>query len=212
VGAVTLLTVLLFPWLWFQLKKYQHDNYALGQMKTELRTDKWAFYGVFLKTAAVFLVVLLAMVGVLLAIGVASFAHLVPFRGDASAGVLTAIVVAIVVGTLGLLAIQIIPRPYFTSRMQNLLWSRTGNNMMRFKSKLKFGALLKLTLKNWLLMVLTLGLYWPFAAVALTRIRLHAVSVVTRVDPADLVDEARSGEVEAAGDAAGDLLGLDIGL
>jgi hypothetical protein len=42
--------------------------------------------------------------------------------------------------------------------------------------------------------------------------RLHAVSVVTRVDPAELLDDARAAEGEAAGDAAGDLFGLDVGL
>ena len=60
-------------------------------------------------------------------------------------------------------------------------------------------------------MVLTLGLYWPFAAVALARMRLEAVSLTTRVDPGSLIDASRAHEGEAAGDAAGDLLGLDIG-
>jgi uncharacterized membrane protein YjgN (DUF898 family) len=96
--------------------------------------------------------------------------------------------------------------------MQNLLWSRTGNSLLRFRSHLEFVPLLGLTLKNWLFMLLTLGLYWPFAAIALARMRLQAVSVTTRVDPESLIDRARTQDGEAAGDAAGDLLGLDIGL
>jgi uncharacterized membrane protein YjgN (DUF898 family) len=96
--------------------------------------------------------------------------------------------------------------------MQNLLWSRTGNSLLRFRSHLEFVPLLRLTLKNWLFMVLTLGLYWPFAAIALARMRLQAVSVTTRIDPESLIDRARTQDGEAAGDAAGDLLGLDIGL
>ena len=210
VGLVTLATLLVLPWLWFKLKKYQHDHYALGQLQTELRTGTWSFYLVFLKTVAVFLGVLVVIFGVLFALGAAGLASLLP--GRSGAGMAAAIMAALLAGAIGLLAVQIVPRPYFTSRMQNLLWSRTGNKMMRFKSKLKFAPLLRLTAKNWLLMVLTLGLYWPFAAVAVTRMRLQAVTVITRVDPADLLDDARAAEGEAAGDAAGDLFGVDVGL
>ena len=209
-GVVTLATLMVMPWLWYGLKKYQHDNYALGQLQTELRTGPKSFYVVFLKTLGVTLVVLAAIAGVVFLIGAAGFSGWVP--GRRSAGVVAAIVAALVAVMVGMLAVQIVPRPYFTSRMQNLLWSRTGNKVMRFRSKLRFRPLLMLTLKNWLLMVLTLGLYWPFAVVALTRMRLQAVSVVTRVDPADLLDDARAAEGEAAGDAAGDLFGLDVGL
>jgi uncharacterized membrane protein YjgN (DUF898 family) len=61
-------------------------------------------------------------------------------------------------------------------------------------------------------MVLTLGLYWPFAAVALARIRLEAMSLAMTIDPQRLIDDASAAEGDAAGDAAGDLFGLDIGL
>jgi uncharacterized membrane protein YjgN (DUF898 family) len=210
VGLVTLVSLAVLPWLWFKLKKYQHQNYALGQLQTELRTGNWAFYKVFLKTVGVFLGVLVLMFGVMFGLGAAGLASFLP--GRSGGGLVAAIMAGLLAGVIGLLAVQIVPRPYFTSRMQNLLWSRTGNKVMRFRSKLKFRPLLMLTLKNWLLMLLTLGLYWPFAAVAVTRMRLQAVSVVTRVDPADLLDDARTAEGEAAGDAAGDLFGVDIGL
>jgi len=210
VGVVTLASLLVLPWLWFKLKKYQHENYALGQLQTELRTTNWAFYKVFLKTSGVFLVVLVIVFGLMFVLGAAGFKTLLP--GRSGAGMVAAIMAALLAGAIGLVAVQIVPRPYFTSRMQNLLWSRTGNKVMRFRSKLKFRPLLMLTLKNWILMLLTLGLYWPFASIALTRMRLEAVTVITRVDPADLLDDARSPEGEAAGDAAGDLFGLDVGL
>lgn len=210
VGVVTLASLLVLPWLWFLLKKYQHENYGLGQLQTELRTTNWAFYKVFLKTAGVFLVVLVVVFGAMFVLGAAGFKTLLP--GRSSAGMAAAIMAALLAGAIGLLAVQIVPRPYFTSRMQNLLWSRTGNKVMRFRSKMKFRPLLALTFKNWMLTLLTLGLYWPFASIALTRMRLQAVTVVTRIDPADLLDDARSTEGEAAGDAAGDLFGLDVGL
>ncbi|HEY2925862.1 YjgN family protein [Piscinibacter sp.] len=211
--GVSFLSLLVLPWLWWNLKKYQHDHYALGPLQTELRASRGAFYGVFLKTFGVSLVVLVvAIVGVAV-LGVAGFAGLFAPSGGEDRTQIVAVVMAVLLGVvIGLLGVQLIPRPYFTSRMQNLLWSRTGNRSMRFRSELRFLPLLGLTLKNWVLMLLTLGLYWPFAAVATARMRCEAVSVRTRVDPESLVDQVRAGDNDAAGDAAGDLFGLDIGL
>jgi uncharacterized membrane protein YjgN (DUF898 family) len=204
-GGVLGAMLLAGPWLWWNLKSYQHNNYALAQQRTELRSTVGAFYLVFLKTFGVALLAMGALIGcvvLLVALGGATL-------GSPRTG---ALMVAVAIGTfVGMFVVQLLPRPYFTSRMQNLLWSRTGNSSLRFRSRLDFFPLLGLTLKNWLLMLLTLGLYWPFAAVALARMRLEAVSLTTRVDPETLLDAARAHEGEAAGDAAGDLLGLDIG-
>jgi uncharacterized membrane protein YjgN (DUF898 family) len=209
VGVVGVM-LLAAPWLWWNLKSYQHNHYALAQQQTELRSTVGAFYVVFLKTLGVMLLAVGALVGLVMLLGVLGGAGLVSPRGGGAFG---AAFVAILIGAVGgIFVVQLLPRPYFTSRMQNLLWSRTGNSSMRFRSRLDFLPLLGLTLKNWLLMLLTLGLYWPFAAIAMARMRLEAISLTTRVDPESLIDRARSQEGEAAGDAAGDLLGLDIGL
>ncbi len=204
-AAVVGVMLLAAPWLWWNLKSYQHNHYALGQQQTELRSTVGAFYLVFLKTLGVTLLAGGALLGLVMLLGVVGGATLAAPRGA------LAFIAVLLVGVGGILVVQLLPRPYFASRMQNLLWSRTGNSLMRFRSRLEFFPLLGLTLKNWLLMVLTLGLYWPFAAVALARMRLQAVSLTTRVDPESLIDSARAQEGEAAGDAAGDLLGMDIG-
>jgi uncharacterized membrane protein YjgN (DUF898 family) len=173
--------VLSAPWLWWNLKSYQHNHYALGQQQTELRSTVGAFYIVFFKTLGVTLLAVGALAGLLLlpaALGVAGWS--LPDEG----GAMGAAVIAFMIGVVGgVFVVTLLPRPYFISRMQNLLWSRTGNSLLRFRSELKFVPLLRLTLKNWLFMVLTLGLYGPFAAIALARMRLQAVSVTTRIDP-----------------------------
>ena len=204
-GGVLGVLLLAAPWLWWNLKSYQHNHYALAQQQTELRSTVGAFYLVFLKTLGVALLAGAALVGLVMLLGLVGGAGVAAPRGA------LAFIAVMLVGVGGILVVQLLPRPYFASRMQNLLWSRTGNSSMRFRSQLEFLPLLGLTLKNWLLMMLTLGLYWPFAAVALARMRLQAVSLTSRVDPESLIDAARAQEGEAAGDAAGDLLGLDIG-
>jgi uncharacterized membrane protein YjgN (DUF898 family) len=216
VGAVVLGMLVVGPWLWWNLKKYQHDNYSLGQEQTQLDCGVGSFYGVFLKTIGVGLLAGLAMgvLGAIVAVaGIAGVALGGGGEGGAAGrGAMAAFVITMVIMLVGLLVVQLLPRPYFTSRMQNLLWSRTGSATLQFQSALRFWPLLGLTLKNWLLMVLTLGLYWPFAAVAMARMRLEAIEVVAGQSPDRLFQQAQGAEGDAAGDAAGDLFGLDIGL
>ena len=204
-GAVLVVIVSAAPWLWWNLKSYQHNHYAFGQQQTELRSTVAAFYGVFFKTLGV---LALGALAIGLVFGVLG-GGMALFHGRQGPAALVGAILGVFVGFL---FVQFGVRPYFTSRMQNLLWSRTGNSSLRFRSELNFLPLMGLMLKNWLLMALTLGLYGPFAAVALARMRLQAISITTRVNPDSLVDQARAHEGEAAGDAAGDLLGLDIGL
>jgi uncharacterized membrane protein YjgN (DUF898 family) len=207
-GLAGLAIVVLFPLLWWSLKKYQHDHFAYGHLVTELRTGPGSFYAVALKTLGVALLAALA-VGVVIAAAVG--ASLGVFKG-ANTGTRVGTIIAFVIATyVALLLAAIAVRPYFTARMQNLLWSRTGNRSFHFNSALRFRSLFGLTLKNWILVVLTVGLYWPFAAVALARLRLEAMSIATRVDPQTVAAEAGVHEGDAAGDAAGDLFGLDIG-
>jgi len=209
-GGLVLASVLLLPWFWFRLKRYQHRNFAFGQLQTELRTNVRASYGIFVRAVGVMLLVLASFAGLIVLAGGIGFAGLLASdpRQAMAAGLLLT-----VLALLGLaLALQIVVGPYLACRMQNLLWSRTGNRDMRLRSQLRLPPWLALHLKNWLLIVLTLGLYWPYAAIATARMRLQAVQVVMRVDPSDLVESTRAAQGDAAGEAAGDLLGLDLGL
>jgi len=211
-GAVMGVTLLVLPLLMWNLKKYQHDHYAFAQLQTELRAGPGAFYGLCLKSfgvwIAVGLVAGLVLFGITLLIG-SGGAGFLRNRGSASSAAMAAIGVVAILALW--LLMQVFARPYFTSRFQNLLWSRTGNQQLRFKSELRFWPLLRTTLLNWLLMVVTLGLYWPFARVALTRLRLESVGIVSRTQLDALVAQAGH-QGEAAGDAAGDFFGIDVGL
>ena len=60
---------------------------------------------------------------------------------------------------------------------QTLLWNHTLSPHYRFACHLPLSRLLLLSLKNLLLCVLTLGLYWPHAVVATTRLRLESITL-----------------------------------
>ena len=209
-GLFVLVPALLLPLLWWLVKKYQHDHYALGQVQTQLRTGPGSFYGVLLKTLGVSLLSgALAGAAIALLVG-GSVAALFGGRTHAT-GWTTAI--GVLIPLLGIyVAMVLVIRPYATSRLQNLVWNRTQSTDIRFESALRFWPLVRLTLKNWSLVLVTLGLYWPFAAIATTRMRLQAMTVHTRNPPDELVNRERPRADDASGDAAGDLFGIDVGL
>ncbi|MFY7940493.1 MAG: YjgN family protein, partial [Burkholderiaceae bacterium] len=209
--AVFVLMLLTPPWLWWKFKKYQHDHYAYAGLQTQFKATAGSFFGVFLKTVGISLMSAL-LVGVVVAAVVAVLGLM--DGGFSALGQSKSVFfsLGLLLPPLMLLAVYVVGIPYFTSRMQNLVWSKTGNREFRFQSNLTFRSALKLTVKNWLLIGLTLGLYWPFAAVAMARLKLQAMAVLTRVDPQALINRSKTHEGEAAGDAAGDLFGVDIGL
>lgn len=193
------LLMLMAPLAWWLIKRYQHGHLALGSNVTRFDVGAGAMYGVFLRFGGLMLLVGLvgaAIVGRTIYVGTAS-----------TLGVLMLVVFPI--ACVGVFALS---QAYFAARLQNLVWNGTDSDVVRFHSALSLRATLKQTLKNWLLIALTLGLYWPFAKVAMARLRLQAVEVELLVPVDALMADAERASRDAAGDAAGDLFGIDFGL
>lgn len=202
-GAVAALPVALsvyalVPYTWWRLKHYQHQHLALGALETRFRATPWDVAKVFVKTALVALASL-ALVSALFALLLGLAVSSLPAGSNTSTGsafrsMSPWLILFIAVG-------QLAPYAYFTSRMQNLVWSNTGNTWLRFKSHLAFKPLFSLALKNAVLTTLTLGLYWPFAHLAWIRARLTAMTVHARLRPDQLL--AQASELPAHPGAAG---------
>jgi uncharacterized membrane protein YjgN (DUF898 family) len=205
--SLVLLGIVLLPFIMWSIKRYQQGHYALGRVRTQLRTGAGSFYAVFGKTLGVILLVFVAaglVVVLLFGVGAGSF--------DVKSWGMKAIGAMILLIFAGYFAGFLILKTFLVSRLQNLVWTRTKSSEVRFESRLRLGPLFRLTLKNMLLVMCTLGLYWPFAAVALARLKLQSVTVFTRRPVDELIGRAGSSAGDAAGDAAGDLFGLDVGL
>jgi uncharacterized membrane protein YjgN (DUF898 family) len=212
--ALMLVLVLLVPVMWWTIKRYQHGNYNLGRVHARFTSGVGSFYAVFLKSsllttavAALFMIVFAVAAGggimlALLGIGSGKGPELSPWL----------VAMFVIIGGLAYFSIFWVTRPYFTSRMQNLIWNRTESSSIGFESRLRYRSLLLLGLKNWLLMIVTLGLYWPFAAIATAKLKLEAVTVVALRDLNTVVQDQSDATKDASGDAAGDVFGIDIGM
>lgn len=197
------------PYAYYRFKKYQHQNYACGQLRTEFRASFGDVVKVCLKTFGLAIALGIAASVAVAIIGGVGMVGLGRGAGGGAAAAAMIMPLMFVV----MFAVYAVPIPYIQSRMQNLVWTQTGSRDLRFKSNLAFGPMLKQTLINWTLMVLTLGLYWPFAAIAMARLRLQAVSIHARIDLDTLVSRQKGSlHREGVGDAAADLAGIDFGL
>ena len=210
-GAVVLGFMALVPWLTARIKRYQHGGYAFAQQRTELRAGTSRFYGLFLKTSGVSLLVAL-VAGALIALVLFVLAR--GMFADMAAGqrqTLIALLVPVALGVVYLL-IPLVSAPYFGARFQNLLWGGTQSEKIRFRSALRFRSLFRVTLVNWLLIVVTLGFYWPFAKVRTARLKLEAMSLDVDGPVDDWIASAQRADKGVLGDAAGDFFGMDMGL
>lgn len=201
-GAVALFTFGLLPWCFARLKRYQHGSYLFAGERTELRAGNASFFGLMLRLIGVVLLVC-ALVG-----GVAAL--LMAGTSGNPVARMTAIVSAI--GLLYLL-LPLIVIPFATVALQNLVWANTRSRNTRFRSELRHGTLFKVNTLNWLLIALTLGLYWPFAQVRMARARLEAMALQVKGDVDTWMARAEARRQDGVlGDAAGDFFGVDVGL
>ena len=202
IGVLAIL--LLTPMSLTLFKRYQHNGYRIAGQHSVSSLTVGQVYMLSLRVALVSLLPLL-LAGLIIGFSVAML------RGFGASREM-ALVFLGAASVLAYLAYFAVVMPYAASRLQNLVWNTTRSEALGFNSQLKFGALFGLTLKNWLLTLLTLGLYRPFAVVATARLRLEAVSIGCDDDPLDWVAAANAGHEDATGDVAGDFFGIDMGL
>jgi uncharacterized membrane protein YjgN (DUF898 family) len=205
-GLLFLLWGLALPWFIWRGARYQHGGYRFAQLATVLRVGPDKVYGVFFMALVVFICAVLAGAAVGAAVGFSVFGI---GAGLGAGRVGIAVALAAAIGAAYVICF-VAMRAYLVSRMQNLLWSRTGSRWLRFKSELRLSPTLWLMVKNWALILITLGLYWPFAAVALWRLRTEAITVTTRMPTDDMLDMLTRPREDVTGDLAADLGGVDL--
>ena len=98
-----------------------------------------------------------------------SFAHLTK---EAILGLFVAVYLLIITATLFVV-------PYFMARINNLVWNNTELGLHRFSSELSARGLAWIIFSNFIFIVLTLGLFKPFADVRMARYRVENMSLLT---------------------------------
>ncbi|MBW2513534.1 MAG: DUF898 domain-containing protein [Deltaproteobacteria bacterium] len=100
---------------------------------------------------------------------------------------------------------------YFSVKTTNLLFSSSGLSHHRFEAGLKTGEYMMLVLTNSLGIALTLGLFFPFAKVRTVKYKLQHLTLLSSGDIQGFIDGEEE-QVSAIGEEVGDFFDMDFGL
>lgn len=190
---LTAITLYLLGPMWHQrMKAYQHNNARFGATRFAFDAPVGGFYRVYLLALGVLILGGL-LIGALAALG-------------AFASPLLA-----AIAPLLLVALFLFIQPFLMAKLQNLVWNHTAIGPHRFESRVESGKLFWIVFTNLLGIVLTLGLFQPFAAVRLARYRIEAMSLLAAAPIDDFV-AGQQQAVGATGEGAADLFDIDIAL
>ncbi|ABS26862.1 YjgN family protein [Anaeromyxobacter sp. Fw109-5] len=196
----------LWPWLHARVKAYQHGRARYGNLAFELEPSTGAFYGVYGKTflfaLPLFVLFGIAIAGVFAATG----------RVEDPGAVKRALVPIVVVTYAMLLVAYAFAGAFFTARLQRLVWTRTHGGPLRFSTSVTARGFMRVWLVNGVLTLLTVGMYWPWAAVAIARYRLECMTVEASAPVEAIAAGSLPAEGSATGEGAVDLFGWDLGL
>jgi uncharacterized membrane protein YjgN (DUF898 family) len=200
IGFGSLVMFVLMPWVHARLRRWITRNTWYGDSQFSIDVPTRRFYGLYAKTILVAGGAgIAATAGGGLAYSLASMI----FTGRPaplnfavfliSAGITYSIVV-----------------PYFVATLQNLTWRGTRLEGVGFDCRLSAGALIWLTLKNLLLILITLGLWRPFGWIRVMKLRIESVAWLG--SPALLTAHHAQTAGSTAGSESADFFGADFGL
>ncbi len=194
----------LAPMWHHRVKHYLHSNAWYGQTRFSFDATVGGFYRIYL--AALGLLLTLITGGAVLA---------VPFvtGGLLDAEAITGTVM-LMLGGLAVIAyatVAVSMWAFTTARVQNLTWNHTTLGPHRFVSDIEVRRLVWLTMTNLLGMLVTLGLFKPFAEVRVTEYLLSVSTVVTSGSLNDFVAGEQL-QIDAAGEEALEMFDIDLAI
>lgn len=198
---------LLAPMFHQRMKAYQHGFAWFGRTRFRISAGIGAFYRIYLLVGLVFIVL---MVGGGIAFG-GLIAGLVPDTVPGTKPDASVIGAALFGVFLLFMAVSLVVGPLFQSRIGNLVWNSTTLGEHRFESRLRFWPLLGIGLSNFVLVLLTLGLYMPWAAMRVARYRAECMSLLP-ASPLDQFLADAAVDATATGEETAEMFDFDIGL
>ena len=208
-GVLSLITLyVMAPFMHQRLKAYQHDNSWFGRTRASFHARVGQFYMVylFLLGAIVAYVLLIGLSGIFGAVVHMMQLQKQGVRVDPNTVIRS---LAILYGVFILMGLSI--GPTFHALVTNLIWSNTRVGEHRIECKIPPLKLVWITLSNFVLVAITVGLFIPWAAVRLARVQLESIQVL----PAGDLQGFEAGEPEdvgAVGEEAATAFDFDISL
>jgi uncharacterized membrane protein YjgN (DUF898 family) len=208
-GFLTLITLyIMAPFTHQRLKAYQHDNSWFGRTRFSFHARAGQFYLVYLLVLAVLVVfgVLINRAG---AGGVFSALFQMQKQGGHADPRAVLKTLLILYGVMILIGITI--GPIFHALVTNLIWNNTRLGEHRIECKMPPLVLIWITVSNLVLVVVTLGLFIPWAMVRLAKFQLESMRLLPAGDLQEFV-AAEPETIGAVGEEAATAFDFDISL
>lgn len=211
-GGLGVFTGFLWPLFISRLKRYQHGQAAFGATRASFHAGDGAYFGIYVRASLLMLGVITLMIVAGFGLsGLQDLLPALPTDGDEEETRKTiGMIVGIAVAALFIGAI-ILVGPYVAARVRNLTWNNTRLGEHRFESNMRARKLMWISLSNFVLILLTLGLFIPWAAVRTARYRSETLSLLPRVPIEDFIASAEA-DVTATGEETAEMFDFDIGL
>jgi uncharacterized membrane protein YjgN (DUF898 family) len=208
-GFLSIFTLYLFaPFMHQRVKAYQHDNTWFGRTQCSFHAQPGQFY-------AIYLLLLAAFVAFLFLVGLSGIGNVLVAMGEAQkhGGHVNpaATIRAFAILYAGAILLGVSIGPVFHALVTNLIWSNTRVGEHRIECNMSPAGLVWITFSNFVLVVLTLGLFIPWASVRLAKFQLEAVRLVPAGNLQEFV-ESEPDNVDAVGEEAASAFDFDISL
>ena len=200
---------IMVPFAHQRLKAYQHDNSWFGQTRFSFHARAGQFYLLYLMLLAGFLAfgILFGMAGL--------FSMLKPLmlaqqhQGGPVDPKPILMAVGIIYGAVILMSVII--GPVFHALMTNLVWSNTRLGEHRIECHMSPLKLTWVTASNLVMVVVTCGLFIPWAMVRMTRLHVESITFIPASDLQEF-SAAAPEDVGAVGAETANVFDFDIAL
>jgi len=194
--------VVVFARFWKALKRFQFNHTTFGGCQLETRFDD--------NLQRIVLISVLASIAALV-VGFMSIGVFVATWGINPSPNNPAMRI---LGYLPLLCLLVFAQPYFLVNTANKIWNSAFlGKRFRFRCDQVYLDLVRITAVNWLCIIATLGLYWPWAKVRLARYRAEHLALIAHESDLDgFITERVDSEQRAIGEEVADFMDFDIAL
>lgn len=200
---------LLMPLAHQRIKAYQHGNSRYGMSGFGFNAGPGGFYAIYGKMILLLFLMLLLPIVLFFTMGgmelLSSLRN--PYMSKKEQLALIGTIFMLIMGFY-LLAFLFIG-PWFTARTQNLVWNATVLGPHAFASNVRARELLVIYLTNFIGILLTLGLFKPFADIRLAKYRLEHMALQTEGDLNSFIAD-QTQAVSAAGEETAEVFDFDI--
>lgn len=202
IGAIlSMLTFgLLFPAVWLWYKRYQLDNLNFAGMQMKLNVSVGSVYkAVILPTIAMF------VTGAILGILIAALQH---NSGD---NVFSTTAVYFIFFIFLFYLLSLFFTPFILGHLKKLIWSNTtiGNNV--FQTTLNPVHYAWISVTNTIATIFTLGLFYPWAKIRLSKYELSCLSLHVYDNPS-VLEKVADNQESALGEELADIFDIDVSL